>query len=725
MTCEEVYETGLLYHHYANTAYPLTPGSFMQYRLKDQKEIKEFVTNGWKDVEELSLYIHIPFCKTRCKFCEYVVLENTDEDVENEYVELLLKEMDMYSEILKGKRIVGYDLGGGTPTKLSVENLERITTAVNELFHISEGVTFSIETTPLIAANEPEKIKAVYDMGYRRISMGVQTVSEKLLSELGRDGSKSLYERAVENIRKAGFKNFNIDLMYGFLHQSERDFDNTLHYAVGLGPEYITLYRNRYKGTKIESEAGGVSIYKAMYQYRIAYRVLTENGYKANVGKNTFSKVDGDYGTSDYLTTRVINGTPYVGMGLGAQSFGMNYLAYNLGAAEKKMERYRKAINEGILPFQDIYRLPQDESIAKMVSVAFYFAFVDMEAFKKRFGIEFKERFKDELEFVLENKLMEIKGTRIYLTERGSDYINGVIPLFYSDRSKEELKTAFLNQKRSEKSDEELFLSAYNIEDYDRPSVTTDIVAFSIQSEREDTYRHNPKNNLSVLLIKRGEHPFMNKWALPGGFIKADESIEECALREIAEETNVTPEALMLFDQFSEPDRDPRGRIISNAFLSIISEDGLKLMGGDDAIDARWFEVSFDKKEEGNYLLQLKCQDVTILAHLKESVSRFGKIEFDIIQSDGLAFDHAKIIATALTVLRKNVMDFDFIFDFLPEKFTLTAVQKVQETITNVTQLPANFRRKIADYVEETEEYITGAGHRPAKLFIRRKDINS
>ena len=71
-------------------------------------------------------------------------------------------------------------------------------------------------------------------------------------------------------------------------------------------------------------------------------------------------------------------------------------------------------------------------------------------------------------------------------------------------------------------------------------------------------------------------------------------------------------------------------------------------------------------------------------------------------------------------MLRKNVMDFDFIFDFLPEKFTLTAVQKVQETITNVSQLPANFRRKIADYVQETDEFITGAGHRPAKLFVRR-----
>lgn len=720
MTCEEIYETGLLYHHYANTAYPLTPKSFMKYRIKDQKEIMNFVCEEWRKADELCLYIHIPFCKTRCKFCEYVVLENPEESLEDEYVELLLKEMKMYSEILKGKKVVGYDLGGGTPTKLSVENLKRITDAVYDLFDIKEDVIFSIETTPLIAANEPEKLKAVYDMGYRRISMGVQTVSEKLLSELGRDGSKSLYEKAVENIRKAGFERFNIDLMYGFLHQSERDFDNTLHYAVGLGPEYITLYRNRYKGTKIESEAGGVSIYKAMYQYRIAYRVLIENGYMANIGKNTFSRVEGDYGTSDYLTARVIDGTPYVGMGLGAQSFGMNYLAYNMGAAEKRMERYRKAINEGILPFQDIYRLPQDESIAKMVSVAFYFAFIDMKAFKRRFGIDFTERFDKELKFVLDNDLMEIRGSRIYLTERGSDYINGVIPLFYSDMSKEELKTAFLKQERSEQSDEELFLSAYNIEDYDRPSVTTDIVAFAIRQEAEDSYRHNPKNNLSVLLVKRGEHPFMNCWALPGGFLRADETIEQCAYREITEETNVTPSALMYFGEFSEPERDPRGRIISNAFLSVISEDNVKALGGDDAIDAKWFDISFESDESGNYNLCLKNGNDILTAVLKEEVSRFGKTEFDIIDSGNLAFDHAKIISSALTALRKDVKDFEFIFDFLPEKFTLAALQKVQETIMNISVLPANFRRKIAEYVVETDEYVTGAGHRPAKLFRKK-----
>ena len=648
MTCEEIYDTGLLYHHYANTAYPLTPTSFMQYKLTDQKEIYDFVCEEWNNVEELSIYIHVPFCKTRCKFCEYVVLENPSEEVENEYVELLLKEMEMYSKILKGKRIVGYDLGGGTPTKLSVENLRRITDAVYNLFDIQENVVFSIETTPLIAMEAPEKIKAVYDMGYHRISMGVQTVSEKLLSELGRDGSKSIYEKAVLNIREAGYKNFNIDLMYGFLNQSERDFDNTLHYAIGLNPDYITLYRNRYKGTKIEYEAGGVSIYKAMYQYRIAYRVLTEHGYQANVGKNTFSRIEDDYGTSDYLTTRVINGIPYVGMGLGAQSFGINYLAYNLGAAEKQMERYKAAVKQGHLPFQDIYRLPMEESIAKMVSVAFYFAFVDMAAFKRRFGVDFQERFHEEIKFVLENQLMEIKGDRIYLTERGADYINGIIPLFYSEKSKEELKLASVKKGNNGKSDEELFLSTYDITDYDRPSVTADIAAFTIRKEADES-------KLALLLIRRGEHPYMNCWALPGGFLRADETIEECALREIKEETNVVPSAIMPVGVYSDCNRDPRGRIISHAFTSIVCEDAVRTLGGDDAIDAKWFDVTCEEEKDGMCRLEVANDSAIIVSRLKVKTSTFGKGSYEIVESGGLAFDHAVIIVEALMTLRGNV----------------------------------------------------------------------
>ena len=104
--------------------------------------------------------------------------------------------------------------------------------------------------------------------------MGFQTVSEKLLESLGREGSKSIYEKAVENIRAVGFDRLNIDLMYGFLNQSDEDFANTIKYTIALNPEFITLYRNRYKGTKLESESQGVTLYKVNRQYDIAYNLL-------------------------------------------------------------------------------------------------------------------------------------------------------------------------------------------------------------------------------------------------------------------------------------------------------------------------------------------------------------------------------------------------------------------------------------------------------------------
>lgn len=268
---------------------------------------------------------------------------------------------------------------------------------------------------------------------------------------------------------------------------------------------------------------------------------------------------------------------------------------------------------------------------------------------------------------------------------------------------------------------EKEFLSDYNIKDYERPSVTADVAAFMISSEDRISYRKNPENKLQILLIKRGGHPFKDMWALPGGFLQKGETIEECALREIHEETNIMPTALMPVGVFSKPERDPRGWIISNAYVSIISEESVKQVGMDDASDAQWFSISFDRSEEGRYSLTLNFEDVELNAVLAEEKTCFGRTEFRIIDSGGLAFDHAAIIAMALTVLRNEAKNYETIFDFLPERFTLTALQKVQETIMNVSVLPANFRRMVSGYVEETDEYVRGEGHRPAKLYTRKK----
>lgn len=155
MDAKQTFEYGLLYHHYANTAYPLTPTSFKKYRINEVSKITDFLHSEWAKAEQLSLYVHIPFCKVRCKFCEYAVLSDADLSTEDLYVSLLLKEIEMYKSVIKDKPIVGYDMGGGTPTKLSVENIKKITDALTQSFNFNKDVVFSIETTPVIAANEP------------------------------------------------------------------------------------------------------------------------------------------------------------------------------------------------------------------------------------------------------------------------------------------------------------------------------------------------------------------------------------------------------------------------------------------------------------------------------------------------------------------------------------------------------------------------------------------
>ena len=264
------------------------------------------------------------------------------------------------------------------------------------------------------------------------------------------------------------------------------------------------------------------------------------------------------------------------------------------------------------------------------------------------------------------------------------------------------------------------YLQKYRIGDYERPSLTTDVAAFTIRSEQNDNYKRNADKKLSILLIRRGKHPFLGFWALPGGFLRPGETVEACALREITEETHITPVSLLPIGVFSEPGRDPRGWIISNAFASVIGEDSVKQIGDDDASDAQWFDVSFTKDGGEDCHLELRCESVVLNAVLRESQTRFGRTYFEIKDSGGLALDHARIIATALTALREGAKNFEMIFDFLPETFTLTALQKVQETIMNISILPANFRRKISDYVVETDEYVLGAGHRPAKLYRRK-----
>ena len=147
------------------------------------------------------------------------------------------------------------------------------------------------------------------------------------------------------------------------------------------------------------------------------------------------------------------------------------------------------------------------------------------------------------------------------------------------------------------------FLQEYDISIFDRPSVAADIVVLAIRNESTDNYRREANKKLSVLLVKRSDYPFKDQWSLPGGFILQNETLEECAIRKTVEKTRVHPVSVMPVGVFSEPDRDPRTRVISHAFVSVLTED-VDISISTDQETTKWFDVEFDN-ENDNYTLKI------------------------------------------------------------------------------------------------------------------------
>ncbi len=432
----QVFEAGLRHHHIANTAYPINHNWTMKPYRARPKDLETVTVEAWQDIDRMSLYVHIPFCQARCNFCEYTVIDPADNArSEDDYFDLLLQEMEIYDRLLttRKKILTGFDIGGGTPALSKTENIARVVDKARAMFRWQPGMQISIETTPLIAANEPDKIAALHQMGIDRISMGVQITQLSLAKKLGRQykGFANL-QKAVRHIREAGFKKFNIDLMYGFAGQSVADWRNSVEKSIELEANYITLYRMRYKGTRLQAQANQVTKEIVTQMAAAAGETLHRAGYVAPPGKNTYSRLPNDGGCSDYLTNRVVKGEPYLGLGLGAQSLSHHTLAYNRGAASKQIKPYQKSLQAGQLPIQDLYNMPPAVSMAKMISVSFYFGEINLPHFHQKFGSTLEEQFPVEVDFTLSEGLMEYRGDCLSLTPKGAKAYNGVIALFYA-----------------------------------------------------------------------------------------------------------------------------------------------------------------------------------------------------------------------------------------------------------------------------------------------------
>jgi oxygen-independent coproporphyrinogen-3 oxidase len=368
-------------------------------------------------------------------YCEYCVVGSEEQNDNPLYMQRLFQELKLYRDLLNTQELTlyGFDIGGGTPGYVDAHYISELMDKVRDNFKFRPDMVVSIETTPKLAATQPEKLQVYLESGIKRISIGLQVTQKQLLRAMEREVTGLRYYRtAVDNIRTAGFDRLNVDLMYGFAGQSLDDWQATLEYAIGLEPEYITTYRVRYKGTRIEKQAAKVSIEQVRDQVNLAKVVLGQAGYPATPGKNTFSRIAGNSGASDYLTRRVVEGLPYLGLGLGAQSFSDTTLSYNAGAASKRLSPYLRAIQEGRLPIQDLYNLPKPQAMGKMVAISFYFGEVDVAAFAAKFEIELEQAYPEAVNYVIANNLMIRTDHSLRLTDKGHDHFNGVIALFYA-----------------------------------------------------------------------------------------------------------------------------------------------------------------------------------------------------------------------------------------------------------------------------------------------------
>lgn len=216
------------------------------------------------------------------------------------------------------------------------------------------------------------------------------------------------------------------------------------------------------------------------------------------------------------------------------------------------------------------------------------------------------------------------------------------------------------------------FLEQYSPGDFDRPSVTVDILLFAV-----DTEEVGHDSRLKLLLVKRKNHPFIDNWAIPGGFVEMDESLDEAARRELKEETNGEVLYMEQLHTFGKVHRDPRSRVITVAYMAVVDHSQLDIKAGDDAKEAKWFDVETHLEEDVLFQESLSVEAIrqkkirlllsnrtveektSALLHVTETRSGdFTGRDVRIVEEErhNIAFDHAEIIYTAIVRLKEKTV---------------------------------------------------------------------
>lgn len=369
----------------------------------------------------LGLYIHIPFCVSKCKYCDFNSYK-LDLDEKNRYLKVLEKEMSFYKEEVKDKKVDTVFVGGGTPSILKEDEIRTLFNNIKENFNIKEHAEITMECNPgTLTLN---KLKTMKECGVNRLSIGLQAVQNHHLKYIGRIHTFEEFEKNYFQAKKVGFENINIDLMYALPNQKEKDWKESLEKVVRLNPQHISAYslileedtelydmynRNEFKLLDEDTDI-------QMYEYTINY--LKSHGYNQYEISN--------YAKQSYECKHNIlywKCESYIGLGVSASGL-LDGIRYN---NISNLDDYEKIILEGKKPIEWKEKQCIKDKIEENIFLGLRMnEGIKFEDFKLKYNLDFVEKYKMEIKKLRELDLIKVNDEGIRLTQKGREISNSV-----------------------------------------------------------------------------------------------------------------------------------------------------------------------------------------------------------------------------------------------------------------------------------------------------------
>lgn len=364
---------------------------------------------------ERSLYVHIPFCVQKCLYCDFNSFTNNE--FQNEYIDALINEI----EWIKNKEFETIFIGGGTPTILSMLNLEKLLKKLSKF----NAIEFSVESNP--GTLDIEKLKLMKNYGVNRLSIGLQAWQNRLLKKLGRIHTIEDFLLSYDNAVKCGYNNINIDIMFGLPDQTFEDWSETVQRVIELKPRHVSAYSLIIEeGTPFYNmdEKGllktpGEDIERDMYHYAI------DSFGTAGLRQYEISNFADD-GFQCRHNITYWRDKEYIGIGAGAHSYrGSNRYSNKSGIGE-----YIKGIKNG-QQIQDITPVTRDDEMEEFMFLGLrLMEGIDKKSFEERFNEKIESVYGQEIEALISDGLILSQGNTIKLTSKGVDLSNQVFVRF-------------------------------------------------------------------------------------------------------------------------------------------------------------------------------------------------------------------------------------------------------------------------------------------------------